>query len=255
MSRTKSKTPKRIAFSRNGEHPSRSGIAAVKHFARLDVHRQERTGIPEVVYGRSKSSEQIVAILEKLATKSGQALATHVTPECAKAVQRKLGRRFQIDHNATARTVVVRQHDYELGNTGGRIAVLAAGTADVAVAEEARVTAELMGCEVLHFYDVGIAGIHRLAEPLRQIAEADVACLVVAAGMEGALPSVVRGLVSVPVIGVPVSTGYGYGGKGEAALMTMLQSCSPGLTVVNIDNGFGAGATAALIANRVAAKV
>jgi NCAIR mutase (PurE)-related protein len=110
-----------------------------------------------------------------------------------------------------------------------------------------------MGCKVLAHYDVGIAGIHRLLEPLREIVTNEVSAIVVVAGMEGALPSVVRGLVAVPVIGVPTSTGYGYGGQGHGALMTMLQSCAPGLTVVNIDNGFGAGATAALIANRVAA--
>jgi hypothetical protein len=130
--------------------------------------------------------------------------------------------------------------------------VLAAGTSDIPAAEEAKVTAEVMGCQVLAYYDVGIAGIHRLMEPLRETLVQDVSAIVVVAGMEGALPSVVRGLVPVPVIGVPTSTGYGYGGKGEAALMTMLQSCAPGLTVVNIDNGFGAGATAALIANGVA---
>jgi hypothetical protein len=187
-----------------------------------------------------------------MARKSGQALATRVSPECAAVIQRRLGKRFRVAHNSAGRTVVVRRHDFAAKASGGHVAVLAAGTADIPVAEEARVTAEVMGCEVLRFYDVGIAGIHRLAEPLRKIHKSDVACVVVVAGMEGALPSVVRGLVAVPVIGVPVSTGYGYGGRGEAALMTMLQSCSPGLTVVNIDNGFGAGATAALIANRVA---
>ncbi len=135
---------------------------------------------------------------------------------------------------------------------GGTIAILAAGTSDIPVAEEARVTAEVMGCEVLAHYDVGIAGIHRLLDPLREVVAKDVSALVVVAGMEGTLPSVVRGLVTVPVIGVPTSTGYGYGGQGQAALMTMLQSCAPGLTVVNIDNGFGAGATAALIAHQVA---
>jgi hypothetical protein len=109
-----------------------------------------------------------------------------------------------------------------------------------------------MGCEVFAHYDVGIAGIHRLVEPLREILDHEVSAVVVVAGMEGALPSVVRGLIPVPVIAVPTSTGYGYGGRGEAALMTMLQSCAPGLTVVNIDNGFGAGATAALIANQLA---
>ncbi len=235
-------------------HPSRSGIATVRHFARLDLHRHERTGVPEVVLAQGKTTAQVVSILEKLARRSGQALATRVADECAGAIRRKLGTRFVVEANASAHTVVVRHRDFVSVRTGGCLAVLAAGTADVAVAEEARVTAELMGCEVLRFYDVGIAGIHRLAEPLRQMHEAEVSCLVVAAGMEGALPSVVRGLIDVPVIGVPVSTGYGHGGKGEAALMTMLQSCSPGLTVVNIDNGFGAGATAALIANRVAAS-
>jgi hypothetical protein len=233
---------------------SRSGIATVKQFARLDHHRRERTGIPEVVLADGKPTEQVISILISLTETSGQALATRVSGECASAVDRQLGKRYRVEFNALGRTIVMRRKDFAREPTGGRIAVLAAGTADVAVAEEARVTAEVMGCEVLRCYDVGIAGIHRLAEPLRDIQEREVACVVVAAGMEGALPSVVRGLVSVPVIGVPVSTGYGHGGRGEGALMTMLQSCAPGLTVVNIDNGFGAGATAALIANRVAAK-
>lgn len=232
---------------------SRTGIATVEEFARLDLHRRDRTGIPEVVLADGKTPEQVVSILISLTEKAGRALATRVSVSCAAVVVRRLARRFCVEHNSPGRTIVARRKDASFEPTGGRIAVLAAGTADVAVAEEARVTAEVMGCEVLRFYDVGIAGIHRLAGPLREIQARDVACVVVAAGMEGALPSVVRGLVSVPVIGVPVSTGYGHGGRGEGALMTMLQSCSPGLTVVNIDNGFGAGATAALIANRVAA--
>jgi len=226
----------------------------MEQFARLDVHRGERTGIPEVVFAEGKTTEQVLSILVALTEKAGLALATRVVAECARAAARRLRRQFDIDHNALGRTLVTRRKGFSIKSSGGRIAILAAGTADASVAEEARVTAEVMGCEVLRFYDVGIAGIHRLAEPLRQIQARDVSCVVVVAGMEGALPSVVRGLVPVPVIGVPVSTGYGHGGKGEGALMTMLQSCSPGLTVVNIDNGFGAGATAALIANRVAAK-
>lgn len=225
-------------------------VETVGHFARLDVARHERTGIPEAVFAGAKTTEQVVAILARLANASGQALATHVTADCCKAIRRKLGKRFVLDVNPMARTVVARRRGFRVKPTGGRIAVLAAGTADVRVAEEARVTAELMGCEVLEFYDVGVAGIHRMIEPLHQMHDANIACAVVCAGMEGALPTVVRGLLAVPVIGVPVSTGYGYGGRGEAALMTMLQSCAPGLTVVNIDNGFGAGATAALIANR-----
>jgi len=227
-------------------------VATVEHLAKLDVKRHERTGIPEAVMANGKTHEQVVAIVDRLPHAAGQTLATHVTEACAAAVRRKLGKRLALDYNPLCRTLVARRRDYRAVRSGGRIAVLAAGTADMRVAEEARVTAELMGCEVLRFYDVGIAGIHRLINPLRELHDANVACVVVCAGMEGALPSVVRGLIGVPVIGVPVSTGYGYGGGGEAALMTMLQSCSPGLTVVNIDNGFGAGATAALMANLVA---
>ena len=163
-----------------------------------------------------------------------------------------LERSFRVQRNSIGRTVVVKKKGANPKESGGKIAILAAGTSDIPTAEEARVTAEVMGCKVLAHYDVGIAGIHRLLEPLKEVLDDNVSAVVVVAGMEGALPSVVRGLVTVPVIGVPTSTGYGYGGHGQAALMTMLQSCAPGLTVVNIDNGFGAGATAALVANQVA---
>ena len=246
---TKSRSRPRVAETRAAQY----AIETIRQFARLDLNRRQRTGIPEAVLAEGKSGDQVISILRSFVEKSGQVLTTRVSPKCGAAVKRKLGERYRVDHNALARTIVLCRRGFKPAARGGRIAVLAAGTADMRVAEEARVTAEVMGCDVLRFYDVGIAGIHRLTEPLRQMLEADVSAVVVAAGMEGALPSVVRGLITVPVIGVPVSTGYGYGGKGEAALMTMLQSCSPGLTVVNIDNGFGAGATAALIANRVAA--
>lgn len=230
-----------------------NGIKIVESFARLDVARRERTGIPETVFAEGKGSEQVVSILRALCGKSGFALATRVDPDCAQRIKEGFQNGYAVQHNPVARTVVVRQNIHTIAATGGSVAVLSAGTSDGPVAEEAKVTAEVMGCEVHTFYDVGIAGIHRLVEPLNKILEEDVSAVVVVAGMEGALPSVVRGLVPVPVIGVPTSVGYGYGAKGEAALMSMLQSCSPGLTVVNIDNGFGAGATAALIANRVAA--
>ena len=187
-----------------------------------------------------------------MADASGTALGTRVSEECAAAIKRGLGKKFRIEWNVLGRTVVVRKKGSRTKLTGGTIAILAAGTSDIPTAEEARVTAEVMGCEVFAHYDVGIAGIHRLLEPLKEVLSNGVSAIVVVAGMEGALPSVVRGLVTVPVIGVPTSTGYGYGGHGQAALMTMLQSCAPGLTVVNIDNGFGAGATAALVANQVA---
>ncbi|MFH0991740.1 MAG: nickel pincer cofactor biosynthesis protein LarB [bacterium] len=227
-------------------------VEIIEQFARLDPHREKRTGIPEAVFAEGKSCRQVIAAVRRLAEKSGSGLATRVEKKCAKEILKTLKVKFQVHYNAIARTVVVASKKRQR-ILGGTIAVLAAGTSDLPVAEEAKVTAEMMGCTVLAYYDVGIAGIHRLLDPLREIHLQDVAALVVVAGMEGALPSVVRGLVAVPVIGVPTSTGYGFGGQGKGALMTMLQSCAPGLTVVNIDNGFGAGATAALIANRLAA--
>jgi pyridinium-3,5-biscarboxylic acid mononucleotide synthase len=234
-----------------GKHHSKH-ISILEGFAKLDVHRSERTGIPEAIFAEGKTTEQVVEALRRMATDAGLALATRVSDPCAAAIKRSLGSRFHIDRVSLARTVVVSKKGSTLVSTGGIIAILAAGTSDIPTAEEARVTAETMGCKVLAHYDVGIAGIHRLLEPLKNVVSQGVSAIVVVAGMEGALPSVVRGLVAVPVIGVPTSTGYGYGGHGQAALMTMLQSCAPGLTVVNIDNGFGAGATAALIANQVA---
>jgi len=224
-------------------------------FAQLDLHRRERTGIPEAVLADGKTSAQVVEVLKTLTQSAGVALATRVNPETAREVEQQLGEELDLSYNSLGRTMVARRRDVSAEPTGGTIAVLAAGTSDLPVAEEARVTAEVMGCDVRTFYDVGVAGIHRLVTPLQTIHDKEIEAVVAVAGMEGALPTVVRGLVSVPVIGVPTSIGYGYGGKGEAALMTMLQSCAPGLTVVNIDNGFGAGATAALIANRVAASL
>ena len=235
-------------------HPQGGQIEMLEAFARLDLERSQRTGIPEAVFAEGKTPDQVAGILRGFAEKKGIGLATRVSLACAAAIQDMLASEFSVTHNQTGRTVVVRHRTYEPKSTGGRIAVLAAGTADIPVAEEAKVTAELMGCEALTFYDVGIAGIHRLLEPIEAILRKEVSSIVVVAGMEGALASVVKGIVPVPVIGVPSSNGYGYGGKGEAALIAMLQSCSPGLSVVNIDNGFGAGATAALIANLVVAS-
>lgn len=233
-------------------HHHSSQVELVEEFARLDIHRAERTGVPEAIFAEGKTDGQVVSLVRSMVEKAGVALATRVTGECAKALSESLGSKFRISYNQLGRTFLAKNHKHIPKSSGGKIAIFAAGTADLPVAEEAKVTAETMGCDVTACYDVGIAGIHRLMEPLKLILEKEVSAVVVVAGMEGALPSVVRGLVPMPVIGVPVSTGYGYGGKGEGALMTMLQSCAPGLTVVNIDNGFGAGATAALIANQVA---
>ncbi|MEX1140434.1 MAG: nickel pincer cofactor biosynthesis protein LarB [Bacteroidota bacterium] len=233
----------------NKHKPTRSSHS-LESFANLDFHRRERTGIPEAIFAEGKTVDQVVLLTDQMVERAGMVLVTRISAEMAREVKTRVA--HPMKYYESARAIVAIRGGFRLPATGGAIAVLAAGTSDLPVAEEARVTAECMGCTVSAFYDVGVAGIHRLVGPLEHIHEKKISAVVVVAGMEGALPTVVRGLVAVPVIGVPTSVGYGYGGKGEAALMTMLQSCAPGLTVVNIDNGFGAGATAALIANRVA---
>jgi len=228
---------------------SLAGIAALDAFARLDTDRHARKGIPEVVYAAGKTPEQLVQICEALLEQTGRAIVSGLEDERWTALEKAFGELVSVE-NREARMAVVRQHGCEPHATGGILGILSAGTADIPVAEQARTVAVEMGCEVLTAYDVGVAGVHRLVEPLTGMVDAGIGALVVAAGMEGALPSVVAGLVPVPVIGLPTSTGYGLGGQGVTALLTMLQSCCPGLVVVNIDNGVGAGATGALIANR-----
>jgi NCAIR mutase (PurE)-related protein len=219
-------------------------------FARVDHHRPLRQGFPEVIYGAGKTPEQIIAISARLARAGGPVLVTRTTRAVFDSLAATLPRaRF---HEA-ARAIVVPPAGRSRRSAGrAGIAVVCAGTADIPVAEEAVLTAEVMGNRVERIYDVGIAGLHRLLERLPAIQAARV--LVVVAGMEGALPSVVAGLASAPVIAVPTSIGYGAGLGGLAALATMLNSCASGLTVVNIDNGFGAGYAASLINNRPARR-
>jgi NCAIR mutase (PurE)-related protein len=220
----------------------------------LDPDRQARTGIPEFIFAKSKRPEDVIAGLRTLAGANGRALATGCPAATIAAIQDALDADHDITIDVEANAVVVALPGQPpVPRTGGRIAVITAGSSDGSVAAEAALVARELGVEVFQVRDIGVAGLHRLVGPLEQVISWGVAAIVVAAGMDGALPSVVAGLVAVPVIGVPTSTGYGYGGEGVGALMTMLQSCSPGLTVVNIDNGVGAGAAAALIANRVAA--
>lgn len=220
--------------------------------ARLDLTREDRKGIPEVILAEVKTDEQVIAIARTFLERTGRAIVSRMREGTAERLERELSD-CRVVFRPLARAAVISSPGYSVTPTGGRVGVLTAGTGDVPVAEEARLIAEEMGCEVDAVYDVGVAGIHRLFEPLRELVRRDVAAFVVCAGMDGALASVVAGLSPVPVIGVPTSIGYGAGGKGEAALLSMLQTCAPGLTVVNIDNGIGAGATAALIANRLAA--
>jgi NCAIR mutase (PurE)-related protein len=215
-------------------------------YARLDVGREARTGLPEVVLAEGKMDEHLYGIVEAFLKEKGRILVSRLEPARV-ALFAELD--AEKTYHADARTLVVSRHGTSAPTTGGRVLVLAAGTADVCVAEEARLVAEELGRETRRAYDVGVAGIHRLFPELDNAEWADV--VIVAAGREGALAAVVSGLVDRPVIGLPVSTGYGMGGKGEAALLSMLQACSP-LTVVNIDGGYVAGACAAQIANRVA---
>ncbi len=209
-------------------------------FAKVDTHREIRQGFPEVVLGLGKTPAQIAAIAARIVSGGQTLLVTRATPEAHAAVQEVVpGVRYHVD----ARAITLAQREASPG--AGTIVVACAGTSDLPVAEEAVVTAELMGNRVDRLYDVGVAGLHRLLREHARLLDARV--LVVVAGMEGALPSVVAGLVSAPVIAVPTSIGYGANFGGLAALLGMLNSCANGVAVVNIDNGFGAGCMASLI--------
>ena len=210
-------------------------------FACVDHHRHLRTGFPEVVFGENKSAGQIAAIMEKMMAGASVAMATRVDPEKAAIVLAQLA---GLTYHDEARMLVGNLNG---ANDCGRgtITVVAAGTSDIPVAEEALITARCLGNRVEKLYDVGVAGIHRLFASKEVLDRATV--LIVVAGMEGALPSVIGGLVDKPVIAVPTSVGYGTGLGGIAALLGMLNSCAPGMAVVNIDNGFGAGCMAAAI--------
>jgi len=209
-------------------------------FAQVDTHRALRKGFPEVIFGAGKTSAQILKIAANLLKHEHRVLITRVTPEQARLLRKKFKHAV---HNKLARCVTIGEKP--LPKLPGAIAVICAGTSDLPVAEEAAVTAEIMGNRVERMADVGVSGLHRLLGRLETIQKANV--LIVVAGMEGALPSVVAGLVSKPVIAVPTSIGYGASFGGVAALLGMLNSCGSGVTVVNIDNGFGAGFAAAQI--------
>jgi pyridinium-3,5-biscarboxylic acid mononucleotide synthase len=212
-------------------------------FAKIDHHRALRQGMPEVIFSQGKTPKQVADIFSRLAEHGGNILATRATEEQYAAVAAQVDK---AEYRPLARAIVLKRDRKRYGR--GVIAVVSAGTSDIPVAEEAVVTAELMGNSVQHIYDVGVAGIHRLLAHRGVLAKARV--IIVCAGMEGALPSVVGGLVGVPVIAVPTSVGYGAAFGGLAALLGMMNSCASNVSVVNIDNGFGAGYVAALINRR-----
>ncbi len=232
---------------RRGKLTPDDAVARLRHlpfedldFAKVDHHRALRAGFTEVVLAEGKTAKQVAAIFARLARHQASVLATRATPEQFAAVRRAVKK---AEYRELARAIVLQRDHTKYGK--GKIVVVSAGTGDIPVAEEAVVTAEVMGNDVEHLYDVGVAGIHRLLAHRNVMFDARV--VIVCAGMEGALPSVVGGMVSVPVIAVPTSVGYGAAFKGLAALLGMMNSCASNVSVVNFDNGFGAGYVAALI--------
>jgi NCAIR mutase (PurE)-related protein len=235
---------------RVGELTSEDALAELKWlpyedlgFARVDTHRRLRTGHPEVVFCAGKTAEQVVEICRRLAERNESVLATRATPEQFAMVQEAMPHAV---YHFPARIIEIRRGEQPAPSTDAKLVlVIAAGTADLPVAEEAVVTATALGSRVERLYDVGVAGLHRLLDEKESLRRANV--VIVVAGMEGALPSVVAGMIEQPVIAVPTSVGYGASFQGLGALLTMLNSCATGIAVVNIDNGFGAGYFAHLI--------
>jgi len=222
-------------------------IEELGDFAKIDTGRDIRTGFPEAIFAEGKDDQDLIKIIQGCA-KRGRVLVTRLDEDRYYTIKDEIhfiqNEGFKVEYNPKARILVLKDQEAE---KQGKIGIITAGTSDIPVAEEARVVAEEAGCEVLTSYDVGVAGIHRLFSKIRWMMEEGVKAILVVAGMEGALPSVVAGLVDVPVIGVPTSVGYGVGEGGFAALNAMLQSCAPGIAVVNIDNGFGAAVFAATL--------
>jgi NCAIR mutase (PurE)-related protein len=219
---------------------------------RADIERSARTGGPEVIYAARKTLEQILSGIDSLLPRTGRVVVSQLPVELREPLVSALGNDLQFSMRPGERSGLVSRTGMNVELTGGKIAILTAGTSDIPVAAEAALIASETGCEVRTIWDVGVAGLHRLVRPLESIIEWEPDVFIVSAGMDGVLPTIVTGLVRQPVIGLPTSTGYGFGGEGVGALTTMLQSCAPGMAVVNIDNGIGAGMMAARIANAAA---
>ncbi|MCI0559983.1 MAG: nickel pincer cofactor biosynthesis protein LarB [Nitrososphaera sp.] len=227
-------------------------IEKLGEIAKLDVGREVRKGMPEIIFAQGKEFKDIVTIAMASVSRNGQAIVSRIRKNQVGRVAGALRKKelaIEVGRNST--TLLASHNSFRRRMNGSRIGIVAAGTSDIGVAEEARLVAKAMGCDSVTSYDVGIAGMHRLFPALKEIVAQEAGAIVVVAGMEGALASVVASMVDVPVVGVPTSVGYGFGANGVAALASMLQSCTLGLAVVNIDNGVGAGAYAASIAKRM----
>lgn len=245
-------------------------IRQLDDVAQIDTSRKDRTGFPEAILADSKDYDDLLTIIKRFFEKQesgndsidlkNNIIITRLSKERYESLEKDLDYLFEkgikFDYNKRAKILIIYKDSLvDFNSEYGKVGLLTAGTSDIPIAEEAKVIVEQGGCEVISSYDIGVAGIHRLFPQIAHMVEEDVCAFIVCAGMEGALPSVVAGLVDVPVIAVPTSVGYGIGADGKAALYSMLQSCAPGLSVVNIDNGFGAGVCALTIAKNIAKKV
>jgi len=228
-------------------------IEKIGIIAQIDTGRKNRKGIPEIILGERKQLLDLKKIIKKTLSKNNEVLVSRIKKkDYSKILEFSKKNKYKIKKGKNTTALLIYKKNIK--KTSGKVGIIAAGTSDIGVAEEAKLVCESMNCDCISSYDVGIAGLHRIFPVLKQFIEAEVDVIIVVAGMEGALASIVSSIADVPVIGVPTSIGYGYGEKGVAALASMLQSCSLGLTVVNIDNGVGAGAAAANIANRIKTK-
>ena len=242
----------KISVSKARKLLSLYSVEKIEDFAKLDVGRRLRRGIPEVIFAEKKQLTDLKKIILNATPRSEFVLVSRINKDYYKKIllfSRRNKLKTKVGRNTTSILFYKKLH-----SSGGKVGILTAGTSDIGVAEEARLMCEAMGCECISSYDVGIAGLHRVFPMIKKMIHEEVDAIIVVAGMEGALASIVSSLVDIPVIGVPSSVGYGYGEKGIAALASMLQSCTLGLSVVNIDNGIGAGAFAANVANRSVRK-
>lgn len=242
----------KISVSKAKKMLSLYSIEKIEDFAKIDINRKLRRGIPEVVFAEKKEFLNLKKIILNTTSKADSVLVSRINKNhYVKILSFSKKNKLKMRTGKNTTTILFFK---KLSSTGGKVGILTAGTSDIGVAEEARLMCESMGCQCICSYDVGIAGIHRLFPIVKKMIHDEVDAIIVVAGMEGALASVISSLVDIPVIGVPSSVGYGYGAKGVAALASMLQSCTLGLSVVNIDNGIGAGAFAANVANRSVRK-
>ena len=242
----------KISPSRAEKLLSLYSIEKIGNIAQIDTGRKNRKGIPEIIFAERKQLLDLKKIIKKTLSKNNEVLVSRIKQKDYTKILEFAKNKYKIKKGKNTTAVLVYKKNIK--KTGGKVGIIGAGTSDIGVGEEARLVCESMNCDCLCSYDVGIAGLHRIFPVIKQFIESEVGVIIVVAGMEGALASIVTSVADVPVIGVPTSIGYGYGEKGVAALASMLQSCSLGLTVVNIDNGVGAGAAAANIANRIKTK-